>query len=90
LTPWPGRRLSTDFNCTVTDPAYVTDLLDRLRDEAPRLYGMILYVEEAVHPGLYRRRKGMLDLSSIHGPGFGYRLAEIRRELPPPAVECGT
>jgi hypothetical protein len=42
----PCRRLSTDFNCTVTDPAYVTDLLDRLRDEAPRLYGMILYVEQ--------------------------------------------
>ena len=195
--------LSTDFNCTVTDPAYVTTLLDRLRDEHPRVFGMILYVEqpfpydleahridvhgvsarkplfldesahdwklvrlgrelgwsgvalktcktqtealltccwakahgmtlmvqdltnpmlaqiphvllaahvgtimgvetngmqfypaasaaeEAVHPGLYRRRDGMLDLSSIHGPGFGYRLAEIRRTLPLPVVEYG-
>ena len=192
--------LTTDFNCTVTDPDYVNALLDRLRDEHPRLYGMILYVEqpfpyelehhpidvhsvsarkplfldesahdwrlvkrgrelgwsgvalktcktqtgallsacwakahgmtlmvqdltnpmlaqiphvllaahtgtimgvetngmqfypdaslaeEAVHPGIYRRRQGMLDLSSIGGAGFGYRLSEITRSLPmPPA-----
>ena len=42
--------------------------------------------EQAVHPGLYRRRNGMLDLSTVRGPGFGYRLAEIVRELPEPAV----
>jgi L-alanine-DL-glutamate epimerase-like enolase superfamily enzyme len=195
--------LSADFNCTVTDPDYVNAILDRLRDEHPRLYGMLLYVEQpfpydleqhridvrsvsarkplfldesahdwrlvqlgrelgwsgvalktcktqtgallsacwakahgmalmvqdltnpmlaqiphvllaarvgtimgvetnamqfypqaslpeaAVHPGVYRRRNGMLDLSTLGGPGFGYRLAEIRRELPPPAVEAG-
>jgi len=57
---------------------------------AMQFYPTASQAEEAVHPGLYRRRKGMLDLSSIHGPGFGYRLAEIRRELPPAAVECGT
>ena len=192
--------LTVDFNCTVTDPAYVNDILDRLRDEHPRLYGMILYVEqpfpyelaehpidvhsvsarkplfmdesahdwklvklgrslgwtgvalktcktqtgailsacwakahgmtlmvqdltnpalamiphvllaahtgtimgvetnamqfypdaskaeEAVHPGLYRRRGGRLDLSSIRGPGFGYRVEEIVRHLPAPAA----
>ena len=38
--------LSADFNCTVTEPAYVNDILDRLRDEHPRLYGMVLYVEQ--------------------------------------------
>jgi L-alanine-DL-glutamate epimerase-like enolase superfamily enzyme len=188
--------LSADFNCTVTDPAYVIDILDRLLVEQPRIYGMILYVEqpfpydleshridvhgvsarkplfmdesahdwrlvrlgrkfgwsgvalktcktqtgallslcwakahgmalmvqdltnpmlaqiphvllaahagtimgvetnamqfypdaslaeEAVHPGLYRRRNGSIELSSIQGPGFGYRLAEIERQLP--------
>ena len=42
--------------------------------------------EEAVHPGLYRRRNGRVDLSSVSGPGFGYRLAEIQRELP--AIEA--
>jgi L-alanine-DL-glutamate epimerase-like enolase superfamily enzyme len=193
--------LSADFNCTVTDPAYVNEILDRLLVEHPRLYGMILYVEQpfpydleafpidvhsvsarkplfmdesahdwrlvrlgralgwtgvalktcktqtgallslcwarahgmtlmvqdltnpmlaqiphvllaarartimgvetnsmqfypqasapeaAVHPGLYVRRQGQVYLSSIQGPGFGYRLNEIRRELPPPVAE---
>lgn len=192
--------LTSDFNCTVTDPAYVNTILDRLMIEQPRVYGMILYVEqpfpydlernridvhsvsarkplfmdesahdwrlvrlgrelgwtgvalktcktqtgallalcwarahgmtlmvqdltnpmlaqiphvllaahagtimgvetnamqfypdaslpeEAVHPGLYRRRDGQVDLSTVRGPGFGYRLAEIERVLPPPAA----
>lgn len=191
--------LSADFNCTVTDPAYVTDVLDRLLREHPRLYARLLYVEQpfpydleahpldvrsvaarkplfmdesahdwkfvrlgralgwsgvalktcktqtgallslcwakahdlplmvqdltnpmlaqiphvllaahagtlqgvetnsmqfypaasapeaAVHPGLYTRRDGHVDLASIRGPGFGYRLEEIRRPLPAPA-----
>lgn len=38
--------------------------------------------EAKVHPGVYRRRDGLLDLSTIHGPGFGYRLSEIDRTLP--------
>ena len=41
--------------------------------------------EAAAHPGLYRRTGGMVDLSTIGGPGFGYRLEAIRRELPAPA-----
>ncbi|MFO0960949.1 MAG: hypothetical protein U0800_26510, partial [Isosphaeraceae bacterium] len=41
--------------------------------------------EAAVHPGLYRRREGRIDLATIRGPGFGYRLAEIDRALPAPA-----
>ena len=196
--------LSADFNSTVSDPAYVNAILDRLRDEHPRIYGMILYVEQpfpyeleqhridvrsvtarkplfldesahdwqhvrlgrelgwsgvalktcktqtgallsacwarahgmtlmvqdltnpmlaqiphvqlaahvgtimgvetnamqfypaasaaeaAVHPGLYQRRDGCVALTSIRGPGFGYRLAEIRRELPPPAASFGS
>ncbi len=195
--------LSTDFNCTVTDPEYVNAMLDRLRDEHPRIYGMILYVEQpfpyeleqhrldvhsvssrkplfldesahdwrmvklgrelgwsgvalktcktqtgallsacwarqhgmalmvqdltnpmlaqiphlllaahvgtimgvetnamqfypeasraeqAVHPGIYRRRSGAVDLTSIGGPGFGYRIAEINRTLPKAAIEVG-
>src|SRR5688572_8362455 len=195
--------LTADFNCTVTDPAYVNELLDRLCDEHPRIYAMILYVEQPfpydleqfridvhsvsarkplfldesahdwkhvrlgrelgwtgvalktcktqtgallsacwakahgmtlmvqdltnpmlamiphvllaahtgtimgietnamqfypaasapeskIHPGLYQRRHGYLDLSSIDGPGFGYRLHEIHRQLPEPAAETG-
>lgn len=195
--------LTADFNCTVTDPAYVTEILDRLLVEEPRIYGMLLYIEqpfpydleanridvrsvsarkplfldesahdwhfvrlgrelgwtgvalktcktltgallslcwakengmtlmvqdltnglfaivphvllavhagtimgvecnamqfypdaslpeEKVHPGLYRRRNGVLDLSTLRGSGFGYRGDEIARELPKPAVQAG-
>ncbi len=195
--------LTTDFNCMVTDPKYVVHLLDRLRDEHARIYGMLLYVEQpfpyelsehpidvhavsarkplfldesahdwkevrcgrelgwtgvalktcktqtgallsacwarahgmtlmvqdltnpmlaqipharlaaevgtimgvetnamqfypeasrveaAVHPGLYRRRAGAIDLSTLAGPGFGYRVEEIGRELPAPEIVCG-
>jgi hypothetical protein len=45
--------------------------------------------EARVHPGLYARRDGRLDLSTLGGPGFGYRLAEINRSLPPPTVAYG-
>ena len=193
--------LSADFNCTVTDPEYVNHALDRLMIEHPRIYGMVLYVEQpfpydleayqidvhsvsarkplfmdesahdwrlirlgralgwsgvalktcktqtgallslcwakghgmglmvqdltnpmlaqiphvllaahagtimgvetnsmqfypeaskpeaTVHPGLFRRQNGMVDLSSIRGSGFGYRLSEIRRDLPAPEAE---
>ena len=42
--------------------------------------------EEATHPGLYQRRKGVVDLSTLSGNGFGYRADEISRELPEPAA----
>jgi L-alanine-DL-glutamate epimerase-like enolase superfamily enzyme len=45
--------------------------------------------EEAVHPGLFRRRNGELALDSIRGPGFGMRVAEIDRALPDPVCRYG-
>jgi L-alanine-DL-glutamate epimerase-like enolase superfamily enzyme len=42
--------------------------------------------EAKVHPGLYQRRGGNIDLSTIWGTGFGYRLDEIKRELPEPVI----
>lgn len=38
--------------------------------------------EARVHPGAFRRRNGTLDISTLRGPGFGYRLEEMKRELP--------
>jgi hypothetical protein len=43
--------------------------------------------EMEVHPGLYRRRNGNLDLSSLKGAGFGYRIEEVNRTLPEAEVE---
>ncbi len=45
--------------------------------------------EEAVHPGLYRRRHGQVSLESVRGAGLGYRLGEIERTLPEPALRVG-
>jgi hypothetical protein len=42
--------------------------------------------EAAIHPGLFRRRAGRLNISSIRGPGLGYRIEEIQRTLPAPAL----
>ena len=42
--------------------------------------------EQAVHPGIYQRRNGILNLDTIQGTGFGYRVEEIERNLPEPAV----
>ena len=42
--------------------------------------------EAQIHPALYQRRGGNIDLSSICGHGFGYRLEEIQRLLPAPAI----
>jgi hypothetical protein len=41
--------------------------------------------EAAVHPGLYTRRGGRISLETLRGPGFGYRVDEIARVLPPAA-----
>lgn len=42
--------------------------------------------EAAVHPGIFRRRCGRLDLTTLSGPGFGYRIPEIDRRLPEPSA----
>ncbi len=54
--------LTADFNCTVNDPAYVNDILDRLRDEHPRIFAMILYVEQ---PFPYDLGKHRIDTRSV-------------------------
>ena len=51
-----------------------------------QFYPAASIAEETVHPGIYRRSNGMLDLSTISGPGFGYRVSEVERELPEPEV----
>ncbi len=45
--------------------------------------------EAVVHPGLYLRQNGVLDLATLSGSGFGYRLDEIERTLPEPDTFYG-
>ena len=54
--------LTTDFNCTVTEPSYVNEILDRLCAEEPRLYGMLLYVEQ---PFPYELERDRIDAHSV-------------------------
>ena len=78
--------LTADFNCTVTDPAYVNDILDRLRDEHPSFHGMSLYVEQ---PFPYELEEHPIDVHSVSArkPLFldesahDWRLVKLGRDL---------
>jgi len=56
---------------------------------AMQFYPEVSRPEQVVHPGIYVRRGGELDLSTLGGPGFGYQLDKMRRDLPAPAVVVG-
>jgi L-alanine-DL-glutamate epimerase-like enolase superfamily enzyme len=60
-----------------------------VESNAMQFYPEASAFEARVHPGVYTRRHGQLDLSTIRGPGFGCRVDEIARPLPEPCVVCG-
>jgi L-alanine-DL-glutamate epimerase-like enolase superfamily enzyme len=69
--------------------AYVNTIAG-VETNAMQFYPEASNAEAAVHPGLYQRRGGEVDWSTVQGAGFGYRLAEIDRELPEPAAQFGS
>lgn len=60
-----------------------------VESNAMQFYPQASVPEASVHPGLYERKHGMLHLASIQGSGFGYRVSEIQRVLPPVATGAG-
>lgn len=78
--------LTTDFNCTVTEVDYVNNILDQLRDEHPRTYQRILYVEQ---PFPYDLEANPIDVHSLSArkPLFmdesahDWRFVKMGREL---------
>jgi L-alanine-DL-glutamate epimerase-like enolase superfamily enzyme len=54
--------LSTDFNCMVTEPTYVNEILDRLVLENPDVFRRILYVEQ---PFPYDLENNQIDVHSV-------------------------
>lgn len=56
------RWLSADFNCTVKEPAYVNDILDRLLRDEPEIYARTLYVEQ---PFPYDLEAHQIDVRSV-------------------------
>jgi L-alanine-DL-glutamate epimerase-like enolase superfamily enzyme len=65
------------------------DTIMGVESNAMQFYPEASSLESQIHPGLYTRRGGVLDLSTIDGSGFGYRVDEIGRELPEPVVAIG-
>jgi len=53
-----------------------------------QFYPAVSAPEAAVHPESYRRSAGRVGCSGLQGPGFGYRLAEMDRDLPPARVSA--
>lgn len=80
--PW----LTADFNCQVTDCAYVNEILDRLLLEHPAIYKSILYIEQ---PFPYDLEANRLDVRSVSArkPLFmdesahDWELVKLGREL---------
>ncbi len=60
-----------------------------VESNAMQFYPEASSFEARVHPGVYTRRAGNLDLSTVHGSGFGYRIDEIARPLPEATVVYG-
>lgn len=56
------KWLSADFNCTVREPAYVNEILDRLERDEPQIFNMILYVEQ---PFAYDLEAHWIDVRSV-------------------------
>ena len=55
--------LTTDFNCTVTDPEYVNQILDHLKSNLPSIWEKILYVEQPFPYDLESNRINVHSLS---------------------------
>ena len=82
-----GVELFTaDFNCTVTDPSYVNEILDRVRVEHPELWGRLSYVEQ---PFPYELEEHPIPVQSVaqRVPLFldesahDWRMVRLGREL---------
>ena len=56
-----------------------------VESNAMQFYPEASLPEAKVHPGIYKRTDGNLDLSTLGNSGFGYKINEINRDLPDPA-----
>jgi L-alanine-DL-glutamate epimerase-like enolase superfamily enzyme len=78
--------LTADFNCTVTDPAYVCEILDRLLAEQPRIFAMTLYIEQPFPYDLEAHRIDVRSVSArkplfLDESAHDWRFVRLGREL---------
>ena len=79
-------HLTTDFNCMVTDPSYVNEILDRIAAGHREIYDRIVYVEQ---PFPYDLEANQIDVHSVseRKPLFmdesahDWRFVKLGREL---------
>ncbi|MBP5638018.1 MAG: mandelate racemase/muconate lactonizing enzyme family protein [Victivallales bacterium] len=55
------HSISPDFNCQVHEPSYVNQILDKLQQEHPEVFDLLLYVEQ---PFPYDIEANMIDVHS--------------------------
>ena len=53
-----------------------------------QFYPEASHPEAQIHPAMFSRRNGCVDLSTIGPVGFGFREEEIARDLPKPAAQA--
>ena len=58
-----------------------------VESNAMQFYPAASLPESKVHPGIYNRTNGILNLETRGDKGFGYRNTEFKRELPKPVYE---
>ncbi len=57
-----ATHLSADFNCTVSEPDYVNEILDHLKRDHPAIWNQLLYVEQ---PFGYELAQHRIDVRSV-------------------------
>ena len=80
------EALTADFNCTVTEPDYVNEIIDRLAAEHPAIHRQILYIEQ---PFPYDLEEHRIDVRSVSGrlplyldeSAHDWRLVRLGRSL---------
>ena len=65
------------------------DTIQGVETNSMQFYPEASAIEAVIHPGIYSRNNGKVDLTSIQGSGFGYRIDEIKRELAQPDAVFG-
>jgi L-alanine-DL-glutamate epimerase-like enolase superfamily enzyme len=78
--------LTADFNCTVTDPGYVSEMLDLLLAEYPKIYAMTLYIEQPFPYDLEANRIDVRRVSArkplfLDESAHDWRFVRLGREL---------
>ena len=53
-----------------------------------QFYPEASHPEAQIHPAMFSRRDGCVDLSTLGSFGFGYREEEMARDLPEPAAQA--